>query len=184
MSRFAPTAIRCIPASRRSSTPQAVSSASSDGTASKRNPLPRPLYPLRLRRGSEPAFADRSRWSRSRLRSGTLASSPPRMASRREDRPPAFVLRPLGKLCTRSRPSRMARGRGKWREVSKLAFASAHGSQDFETPRHLPKDSPAALYFGSGETLCRASLARATNFCRLLPTRVVLCSAPTMEGSA
>src|SRR5207249_5855498 len=69
---------------------------------------------------------------------------------------------PLGKLCTRSRPSRMARGRGKRRGVSKLAFAPAHGSQDFETPLHFPKDSPAALHFGSGETWCRASLAPQT----------------------
>ncbi len=54
----------------------------------------------------------------------------------------------------------MAHGRGKRRKVSKLAFAAARGSQDFETPPRFPKDSPAALYFGSGETLRRASLDR------------------------
>ena len=49
----------------------------------------------------------------------------------------------------------MARGRGKRGKVSKLAY----GSQDFETPHRFPKDSPPALYFGSAETLRRASLS-------------------------
>src|SRR5439155_15120025 len=49
----------------------------------------------------------------------------------------------LEELSRRARPSRMARGRGKRRELSKLAFAPARGSQDFETSRHFPKDSPA-----------------------------------------
>ncbi len=53
----------------------------------------------------------------------------------------------------------MARGRGKRREVSKLAFASARGSRDFETSRRFPNDSPAALYFGPDVALRRASLA-------------------------
>jgi hypothetical protein len=35
----------------------------------------------------------------------------------------------------------MARGRGKRRKVSKLAF----GSQDFETPHRFPNDPPLAL---------------------------------------
>ena len=43
-------------------------------------------------------------------------------------------------------PSRIAHGRGNRRTASKLAF----GSQDFEPARRFPKDSPAALYFGSG----------------------------------
>src|SRR5262245_36503937 len=64
MSRFAPTAIRCTPASRRSSTPPAGSSASSDDTASRLSPLPPDSYHLLLCRGSPPRMA---RWREDRL---------------------------------------------------------------------------------------------------------------------